>query len=197
MKHLIITGFDAFGGSSINPSREAVMALPDEVGRYRLTKLELPTIFETAAQTVLAAAARDPADVILCVGVAAGRDAITPELMGINWNHARIPDNAGNQPVETLIDPHGPAGVFATVPVTAMAKAIRSAGIRGAVSHSAGAFVCNDTLYRLLRHFAGSGTRVGFVHVPSLPDPAKEGAPSMALEDIIRGLEAAILALDE
>lgn len=197
MKHLIITGFDAFGGSSVNPSREAVMALPDEVGRYRLTKLELPTIFETAAQTVLAAAARDPADVILCVGVAAGRDAITPELMGINWNHARIPDNAGNQPVETLIDPHCPAGIFATVPVTAMAKAIRSAGIRGAVSHSAGAFVCNDTLYRLLRHFAGSGTRVGFVHVPSLPDPAEEGAPSMALEDIIRGLEAAILALDE
>lgn len=196
MKHLIITGFDPFGGDSVNPSWEAVRRLPDAIGPYRLTKLEIPTIFNTAARTVLDAADRDPADVILCVGVAGGRDAVTPELMGINWNQARIPDNAGAQPMELPIDPEGPAGIFATVPVSAMAAAIRAAGIRGAVSCSAGAFVCNDTLYRLLRHFAGTETRVGFVHVPSLPGQSREGAPSMELADIIRGLEAAISGMD-
>lgn len=197
MKHLIITGFDPFGGDTVNPSWEAVRRLPDAIGNYRLTRLEIPTIFETAARAVLAAAQADTPDVILCVGVAGGRDAVTPELIGINWNHARIPDNAGHQPVEVRIDPQGPAGIFATVPVSAMAKAIRSAGIRGAVSHTAGSFVCNDTLYRLLRHYEDTAVRVGFIHVPCLPRQAKAGGASMALEDIIRGLEAAISALDE
>lgn len=197
MKHLLITGFDSFGGEAINPSWEAVRRLPDIIGSYRLSRLQIPTRFVTAAQAVLHAAQQDPPDVILCVGVAGGRDAVTPELIAINWNHARIPDNAGAQPEEAYIDPDGPAGLFATVPVSDMAAAIRAAGIRGAVSHTAGAYVCNDTLYRLLQHFAGTSTRVGFIHVPYLPGQAKEGVPSMPLEDIIRALEAAIYALDK
>ena len=80
--------------------------------------------------------------------------------------------------------------------VSAMAKAITEAGIPGAVSLSAGSFVCNDTLYRLLHRYAGSTVRVGFIHVPYLPRQAAEGVPSMALEKIIRALEAAISALD-
>ena len=196
MKHLIITGFDPFGGESINPAWEAVKALPDTLSGYRLTRMEIPTVFETAAKTVLAAAQADPADVILCVGQAGGRAAVTPERIAINLNDARIPDNAGNQPVEIPIEPGAPDGIFATVPVSAMAKAIQDAGLPGQVSLSAGAFVCNDTLYRLLRHFAGTATRVGFIHVPYLPQQAKEGVPSMALEQITQALAAAISGLD-
>lgn len=196
MKHLLITGFDPFGGESVNPAWEAVRRLPDTVGDYRLTRIQIPTRFALAAETVLAAAEADNPDVILCVGQAGGRSAVTPERIAINLNDARIPDNGGFQPTEQPIDPDGPDGIFATVPVSAMARAIRDTGISGQVSLSAGAFVCNDTLYRLLRHYAGTDTRVGFIHVPFLPEQAKEGIPSMTLDQIIAGLTAAICALD-
>ena len=190
MKHLLITGFASFGGETVNPSWEAVSRLPDIVGPYRLTKLQIPTVFAAAADTVLAAAKN--VDVILCVGQAGGRDAVTPERIAVNIASASIPDNAGNLPVETPILPGGPDGVFATVPVAAMAGAIVNAGLPGKISNTAGTFVCNDTLYRLLAHFAGTGTRVGFVHVPHLPDQAKNGGPSMELDVIIAALTAAI-----
>ena len=195
MKHLLITGFDPFGGETVNPSWEAVRRLPDAVGQYRLTKLQIPTVFSAAADTVLATAKADKPDVILCIGQAGGRDAVTPERIAVNMASASIPDNAGNLPVETPILPGGPDGIFATVPVAAMARAIVGAGLPGKISNTAGTFVCNDTLYRLLAHFAGTGTRVGFIHVPHLPGQAKAGGPSMELSDIIRALTAAIGAL--
>lgn len=192
MKHLLITGFDPFGGETVNPSWEAVSRLPDAVGGYRLTKLQIPTVFAVAAETVLAAAAQDAPDVILCVGQAGGRDAVTPERIAINIASAKSPDNAGNQPVEAPILPGAPDGMFSTVPVYAMAGAIAAAGLPGKISNTAGTFVCNDTLFRLAHHYAGTSVRVGFIHVPWLPEQAKEGAPSMALDDIVAALTAAI-----
>ena len=195
MKHLLITGFDPFGGEAVNPSWEAVSRLPDIIGNYRLTRLQIPTVFGLAADTVLAAAAKDAPDVILCVGQAGGRDAVTPERVAINMASARIADNAGNQPLEQPIVPGAPDGIFATVPVAAMAEAITAAGLPGKISNTAGTFVCNDTLYRLLHRFAGTPVRAGFIHVPWLPEQAKEGAPSMLLADITAALAAAIGAL--
>ena len=195
MKHLLITGFDPFGGASVNPAWEAVSRLPDVVGDYRLTKLQIPTVFELAAERVLAAASLDAPDVILCVGQAGGREAVTPERIAINCMDARIPDNAGNQPREIPVVPGGPDGIFSTVPVRAMAEAIGAAGLPGRVSNTAGTFVCNDTLYRLLHHYAHTSVRVGFIHVPYLPEQAREGAPCMPPADIIRALSMAIRAL--
>ena len=195
MKHLLITGFDPFGGETVNPSWEAVRRLPEKIGDYRLTKLQIPTVFGTAADTVLAAAMEDAPDVILCVGQAGGRDAVTPERIAINMASAKISDNAGRTPVETPVIPGAPDGMFSTVPVAAMADAITAAGLPGKISNTAGTFVCNDTLYRLLHHYAGTPVRAGFIHVPWLPGQAKEGAPSMALEEIIAALTAAIGAL--
>lgn len=195
MKHLLITGFDPFGGASVNPSWEAVSRLPDTVGGYRLTKLQIPTVFGLAADTVLTAASRDMPDVILCVGQAGGRDAVTPERVALNIASASICDNAGNRPVEEPIVPDGPDGIFSTVPVRAMADSIAAAGLPGKISNTAGTFVCNDTLYRLLHHYAGTATRVGFLHVPHLPEQAQNGAPCMALSSITAALTAAILAL--
>ena len=196
MKHLIITGFDPFGGETVNPAWEAVKALPEQIGSYRLTRMEIPTVFQKAAEAVIRAAEADRPDVILCVGQAGGRSAITPERIAINLSHARISDNEGNQPLQQPVIPGGPDGIFSTVPVFAMAEAISARSIPGSVSLSAGSFVCNDTLYRLLTRFSGTGVRVGFIHVPFLPEQAKEGVPSMALEQIISGLEASILAID-
>lgn len=192
MKKLLITGFDPFGGAKINPSWEAVKGLPDRVGEYELCKLEIPTVFHRATRVVLEKAGEFQPDVILCVGQAGGRAAVTPERIAVNIRDARIPDNAGGQPDGELVAADGPAAYFATVPVREMAKAIEAAGIPATVSNSAGAFVCNDTLYGILHACAGTPVRCGFIHVPYIPE---QGEPSMPPETIRRALEAAILAL--
>ena len=192
MKTLLITGFDPFGGQSVNPAWEAVRHLPGTIGEYRLCKLKIPTVFCLAAQTVLEKAEEIHPDVILSIGQAGGRSAVTPERIGINLRDARIPDNQGNQPIDSPICPGGPDGVFSTVPVRAMVQAITDAGLPAAVSNTAGTFVCNDVLYTLLHRYAATAVRVGFIHVPYLPE---QGTPSLPLEDTIRALEAAVRAL--
>lgn len=192
MKKLLITGFDPFGGAAVNPSWMAVERLPEQVGDYMLCKLQIPTVFGQAARVVLEKAGEFGPDVILCVGQAGGRASVTPERIGVNIRDARICDNAGNQPRGEFVAQGGPAAYFATVPVTAMAEAMERAGIPATVSNSAGAFVCNDVLYSLLHHYDGTAVRVGFVHVPYVPEQAE---PSMPLEKIVAALETGILAL--
>lgn len=189
MKKLLITGFDPFGVEAVNPAWEAVSALPESIGGYVLCKLLVPTIFGTASRVVLEKAAQFQPDVILCVGLAVGRDAVTPERIAVNIREARIADNAGFRPQGEPVVPGGPAAYFATVPVAAMAQAIRDAGVPGAVSNTAGTFVCNDTLYTLLHHYSGTPVQVGFIHVPQLP---RQGAPSLPLDAIVRALTAAV-----
>ena len=192
MKQLLITGFESFGGETVNPSWEAVRLLPEELGGYKLTKLQIPTVFGRAAGTVLETARTLQPDVILCIGQAGGRSGVTPEVVGINLREARIPDNAGNQPENVPVVQDAPTAYFSTVPVRAMVEAIRDAGVPAALSYSAGAFVCNDVLFSLLHAYDGTQTKVGFVHVPFLPEQAKENAPSLPLADIVRALTAAI-----
>ena len=189
MKKLLITGFEPFGGAEENPSWMAVSALPEQIGDYRLHKLRLPTVFGTAAQMVLDKATQIHPDAILSVGVAVGRDAVTPERIAVNIRDARIPDNAGNRPRGEFVVPEGPAAYFSTLPVEAMAQAIRDAHILATVSNSAGAFVCNDVMYSVLHACAGSQTRAGFIHIPN-----HEGVPSLPLETITQALTAAIAA---
>lgn len=195
MPRLLITGFDPFGGESINPAWEAVSRLPDQIGAWDVTRLQIPTVFGKASETVLAHAQTLQPDAILCVGQAGGRKAVTPEMVGINLRHASIPDNEGNQPQDQPVAQDGPAAYFTTLPVRKMVEKIQAAGIEASVSYSAGAFVCNDTLYALLHHFEGTPVRAGFIHVPFLPQQAKEGVPSMELDAIVRALEAAITAI--
>ena len=190
-RKLLITGFDPFGGASINPAWEAVKLLPDTIADFEVHKLEIPTVFGLATEKVLEKAAEIRPDVILCIGQAGGRGSVTPERIGVNIRDAKISDNAGNQPVGQFVAEEGPAAYFATVPVLAMEAAIRAADLPGQVSNSAGAFVCNDTLYGLLHHYAGTATKVGFIHVPWLPE---QGSPSLPLTDTTAALEAAIRA---
>lgn len=194
-KRLLITGFDPFGGQPVNPSWEAVRRLPNEIGDYTLTKLRIPTVFGAAAQAVLETAQSVQPDVILSIGQAGGRSAVTPEVVGLNLREACIPDNAGNQPSARPVVEGAPAAYFATVPVREMVRAINAAGLPGALSYSAGVYVCNDVLYTLLHHFDGTPTRVGFIHVPFLPEQAQNGQPSLTLDQMTRALECAIQAL--
>ncbi len=184
-KTLLVTGFAPFGGDPVNPSWEAVKALPDVLGGYRLEKCLLPVEFDRAARLAIEAAEAVGADAILCVGLAANRSAFTPEAIGVNVRDARIPDNAGKQPAGEPIVPDAPAAYFSTLPIRAMAEAIQRAGLPAAVSYSAGTYVCNDLLYSLLHRFDGSDTRAAFLHVPRMTD-------SLPPADFVRALCAAI-----
>lgn len=195
MKKLLITGFDPFGGENINPSWEAVKELPDHIGDWQITKMEIPTVFGAAAGQVIAAAEGLQPNAILCIGQAGGRAAVTPEVVAINLQEARIPDNLGNQPMNIPVVKGGPAAYFATVPVREMVQTIQAASIPAALSYSAGTFVCNDVLYRLLHHFDGTATQAGFIHVPYLPQQAKENQPSLPQEKIVEALQLAISVL--
>jgi len=196
MKKLLVTGFDPFDGQPVNPAREAVMRLPDTVGGYEISKLELPTVFGLAAETVLQVADELRPHAILCVGQAGGRGAVTPEVVAINLREATIPDNAGNIPVNTPVMENAPAAYFATLPVRDMVQAVKERGIPCALSYTAGTFVCNDLLYTLLHHYRDTDVKVGFVHIPYLPEQAGEGVPSMELDTVVEALTAMIGAMD-
>ena len=194
-KKLLITGFDPFGGQTINPSWEAVSSLPDIIGDYNIIKLQIPTEFDHASSWVLKHASMIHPDVILCIGQAGGRDAVTPETIGINLREASIPDNSGYQPMNVPVVEYAREAYFATVPIRDMVNEIRSYGIPARLSYSAGTFVCNDVLYRVLHEFHNTDTRVGFIHVPYLPEQAKSTEPSLPLEKIVEALTACIQVL--
>lgn len=196
---LLITGFDPFGGEQTNPAIEAVKRLPAAIAGATVVPLEIPTVFGTCAEVVRQAIITEQPDVVLSVGQAGGRSALTPELIAINLDDGRIPDNAGFQPVDQPIQPNGPAAYFTQLPVKAMARAIRQAGLPSHVSTTAGTYVCNHIMYQVqhLRATEFPQMQAGFIHIPFLPEQVvqRSGVPSLSLTDDIRGLTAAIRAI--
>ena len=199
---LLLTAFDPFGGDAINPALEAVKLVADKIGRFDNVKLEVPTVFRKSIDTVAKAIEEEKPDVVLCIGQAGGRFEITPERVAINVDDARIKDNEGNQPIDIKIFEDGENAYFTTLPIKAMVEAIREANLPAAVSNTAGTFVCNHLMYGVLYTLAKKYPHIkgGFTHVPFIPAQVARRtpvAPYMALEDIKRGLEAAIAAIDK
>ena len=194
MKRILITGFEPFGGESMNPSWEAVLRLPTEINGYDIIKLCIPVVFEKAADAVVQMAEKTDPSVIISIGQAGGRAAITPELVGINLRNASIPDNEGNLPQDERILLNGDDAHFSTLPVRKMAEAIKNKGIPALVSYSAGAYVCNDVLYTLLERYKSTDKRICFIHIPYCPEQNKE--PSMSIDEAVKGIITAIESID-
>ena len=199
---LLLTAFDPFGGDAVNPALEAVKLVADKIGRFDIVKLEVPTVFRKSIERVAQAIEEEKPDAVLCIGQAGGRFEITPERVAINIDDARIKDNEGNQPIDTKIFEDGENAYFTTLPIKAMVEAIREANLPAAVSNTAGTFVCNHLMYGVLYTLAKNYPNIkgGFTHVPFIPEQVARRtpvAPYMALEDIKRGLEAAISAIDK
>lgn len=189
----LVTGFDPFGGADVNPSSLAVRRLRRRIGGVEVHTAELPTSYARSASVLAAAIAEVAPEIVLCIGQAGGRSALSLERVAINVQDARIPDNDGHQPIDRPVHENGPAAHFTTLPIKACVLAIRDAGLPAAVSNSAGTFVCNHifyTLMEMLRH-RRLPARGGFLHIPYLPEQAArlDGAPSMALQEIVRGIE--------
>lgn len=199
MVQILVTGFDPFGGETVNPAWEAVRRLPHEIGGAEIIPLMIPTIFGKAPEIILKEVERLHPDAVISVGQAAGRTAITPERIAINMESAFIADNAGFQPYEQPVIPSGPDGYFSLLPVVDMVDAVKAEGLPGYISNTAGTFVCNHVMYHLLHacHILYPDMISGFIHVPCIPEQNREHPErfGMELTDIIRGLTAAIGAV--
>lgn len=193
----LVTGFEPFGDDSINPALEALRCLPERLGHIEIATWNLPTAFGRSLDALDDALSATRPDLVLCVGLAGGRAALSLERIAINLDDARIADNAGQQPIDRAIVAGGPAAYFATLPIKAAVAALREAGLPAVLSNTAGTFVCNHVFYGLMHRAATTrpGIRGGFMHVPYLPIQAARcsnsasDAPSMALADIARGIE--------
>jgi pyroglutamyl-peptidase len=189
----LVTGFEPFGGDSLNPSFEALPQLPARLGELTIETQVLPCRFGVAIATLEEAIGAAKPGIVLSVGLAGGRSELSLERVAINVDDARIADNGGNQPVDRRIVPDGPAAYFASLPIKAAVVAMREAGLPAVVSNTAGTFVCNHVFYGLM-HLAATrfpSIRAGFLHVPYMPSQAARlpGTPSMALDQIVRGIE--------
>jgi pyroglutamyl-peptidase len=191
MARVLMTGFAPFGGEPVNPSWQAVSLLGAR--RDDIAAVELPCEFAASLPALRAAFLEHRPSLVVCVGQAGGRLEVTPERVAINLVDARIPDNAGEQPVDVPVVPDGPAAYFTTLPVKACVAAIRAAGVPASVSHTAGTYVCNQVFYGLMRLLAEfPGVRGGFVHVPFSPEQVAasgKAAPSLGVDRIAAALE--------
>ncbi|RZU02701.1 pyroglutamyl-peptidase I [Rivibacter subsaxonicus] len=193
---VLLTGFEPFGGETINPSWLAARALDGErIGGAMIVACELPCVFDAALQALDSALADCDPMLVIALGQAAGRCDLSFERVAVNLDDARIPDNAGAQPIDRSVIAGAPAAHFGTLPVKAIVATLRQQGIPASLSMSAGSFVCNHLFFGLMHRLAARpGVRGGFVHLPLLPEQAARhpGQPSLPLATMVEGLRVAI-----
>lgn len=194
----LVTGFQPFGREKVNPAYEAVKLLPDTVMGAAVVKAEIPVVFQKGALLVRDIVRREQPDVIILVGQAGGRTCMEVERVAINCQDCMpgFPDNEGNEPTGEKIVPDGPDAYFSTLPIKAMVNCMLENSVPAKVSNSAGTYVCNELMYRLLHllHTEFPDARGGFIHVPYATIQRYPSMASMPLEEISRGLQCAIEA---
>jgi pyroglutamyl-peptidase len=196
LPRVLLTGFEPFGGESVNPSWEIARALDGwECEGHVVRAVRLSCVFGEALRELDAALQTHMPALVMCLGQAGGRAEISIERVAINVDDARIPDNRGRQPVDDAIEEDGPAAYFSTLPIKALARDARAAGVAASVSNTAGTFVCNHVFYALMHRLATrpvhGRTRGGFVHVPCTPEQvAGRDVPAMPLAAQVEGIRA-------
>ena len=193
---LLLTGFEPFGGETVNPSWEVARALSGQmIGSVHIRSVQLPCVFAQAPQALQEALAQYSPIAVLCLGQAEGRSEITPERVAINVMQARIPDNAGAQPQGEPVVPGGPVAYFSGLPLRGIVQRLRELDIPVSISNTAGTFVCNQVFYALQHTWGKSHSASGFVHLPCLPEQAermstKAPTPALALDVQVRAVRA-------
>lgn len=192
---LLLTGFEPFGGETVNPAWEIARGLDGAlIEGVRVRAWQLPCVFGAALRALDEALQAHAPVLVLALGQASGRCDLSVERVAINVDDARIPDNAGAQPVDEPVLPGAPAAYFSTLPIKAMVAGLRAAGYPASVSQSAGTFVCNHVFYGLQHRLAGTAVRGGFMHIPLLPEQAARhpGQPSLPLSTLVEGTRLAL-----
>ncbi len=201
MRRLLITGFEPFGGDAVNSSWEVCKAMPDTIRDWKVYRMQIPVAFGRGADEAIHDVRPIDPCAVICLGQAAGRTAVTPEMFALNLRYAEKPDADGCIPHDQPCLAEGPLALKTTLEIREMTAAIREAGIPAQVSYSAGTYVCNDLYYRMLWNFRGSPFRVIFIHLPLLPEQTAkgcpgEGLPSLTLEQMVKAVTAAVEAID-
>jgi pyroglutamyl-peptidase len=193
MARVLLTGFEPFGKSSLNPSAEIVKRISDP---HVVTAI-LPVAYAQSAERLITLINEHSPDVVICLGQAEGRKEITPERVAINLDDARLPDNEGVLRNDVKILEDGPDAYFSTLPIKDFVEAIKAKGVPALVSLSAGAFLCNHVFYIAQNKFANTNVRSGFVHVPLMDEQAGEfpGLPTMPLEQMVTAVKAMLEVL--
>ena len=193
---VLITGFDKFGGESINPSSLCVNSLPDVIDNIEIKKITLPTVFKDSSRVLEENIKSFSPNIVICVGQAGGRNKITPERIAINIDDARIPDNIGNSPIDEAIRKDGENAYFSSLPIKAIVDELNKNNIPSAISNTAGTFVCNHIMYEALYITSKNypNIKAGFIHIPYIEEQIKDkpNMPYMKKEYIITALELII-----
>lgn len=202
---ILVSCFDPFGEDTQNASALAVHRLPRYLGPHEILQTELPVAFETAGNQLVGIVDFAKPDIVIAAGQAGGIPGIHLERAALNIMDASRPDNHGRQPRDLPIDPEGPAACFSSLPLRPALEAITAAGIPASISNSAGTYVCNDVMYRLLHGLSrlDQPCMGGFVHIPYAPEQVAQrglSLPSMpsemAAKALILLMEACLRRLD-
>jgi pyroglutamyl-peptidase len=193
MTKVLLTGFEPFGRATTNPSGEIVKQISGD----NIVTAILPVAYAQSAEKLLNLIAEHNPDVVISLGQAEGRTAITPEKVAINLDDARLADNEGVMRNDVKILDNGPDAYFSTLPINEMVDAVKAQGIPASVSLSAGAFLCNHVFYVAQNKFAGTNVRSGFVHVPLMDSQATEfpGMPTMPLDQMVTAVRVMLEVL--
>lgn len=196
---VLLTGFEPFDGEGVNPSWEVARALDGWVhDGATVHARRIACVFGTALRELDAAIDELQPQLVICIGQAGGRSEVTPERVAINVDDGRICDNAGCQPIDVPVVAGAPAAYFSSLPIKAIVRDLRAAGVPAGVSNTAGTFVCNHLFYGLMHRIASrpttAGLRGGFIHIPYLLSQAARfpGAPGMAVETLVAALRIAV-----
>ena len=195
MTTLLLTAFDPFAHYTLNPSWEAVKALPETINNYHIHKLRLPNIFNLAPRLLLEEAERVQPDVILLTGMNSGSTDVEINLAALNIKDAFIEDNMGRRPWNEPILADAPAAYFATIPVHEIVRSLRAQKLPVQLEFASGGYVCNEIFYLALHAFNGTDTKVGFVHVPLLPEMVFDESLARPIEETSAILKAIIECL--
>ena len=194
-ENILLTGFQPFGGSTVNPSISACRMLEGKMGEgFEIVVEDIPLRFHEIRSAIEGHIMRlDPAAVI-CTGQS-GRASISLERVAINVSDPKRSYNCGTHPVDEPLKEDGPPAYFNALPLRNILGAIQKAGVPTAISNSAGTFECNQIFYHLMDYRAREGLDIpaGFIHVPNLPEQVvNKTLPSMALGVIVEAFEVAV-----
>ena len=193
MQKILITGFEKFHIATSN-STEAII---NELAKAEIPGIitaVLPVEFGRSWQILKELIETHKPEIVISLGQAEGRSQITPEKIAINLDNARIPDNAGNSPLNKMILNGAPNEIFSTLPIEDYVETLKAAGIPASISFSAGTYVCNHLFYLLQHYFKDKEIKSGFIHVPLMESQASEfpGLPTLPLETLVKAVKLII-----
>jgi len=170
---VLVTGFEPYGGRRINPAAEVARALDGTiVDGFTVNGAILPVSQRGLGERLEAMLTELAPAIVISLGLAPGEPMIRLERFGLNLLDFEIPDNDGIRLADAPIEANGSTAVRASLPLRAIEAALLEAGIPARLSSTAGTYLCNATLYGLIRLLeARLPTSLGgFIHLPYLPE---------------------------